>query len=469
MTSSTGSAVVPAGYTAVEELGSGRFGRAVLCKDAADRTVVVRMSGITGERAASLEAELRSVAVAASHPCAVAIPKVWTDPTLGVCFEQGYCAGVVEAPVAAEAAAVGGVRLVAALAHAHRLGLLHGDLRPDDVMLSADGSWLLADGGVLDAVRRARPELAVDRDSLFSPRELRGWEPPAESADVYSLGATLRALLGDTPIEAGMDALLGRMVAPNPADRPSLVEVDEVLRAEVPSAAQAGLPGRPEGPRAAPVPPRPRIQVADAGVVPAAGADRRRMLVAAGAIGAVFVVAAGGVAIANSGSDHGGATAAAASSSLGATAGPTPSAVLNSAVLQPVMDLAKPDLDTDGLWKIYTEFSMAAVPSQVRGWRVFAVNPKNQAAVPQRYIPVKFPQPTSPRGPHGYRYGDWLNPGNPLNTCVRIETDTGGTYYQSRVKCPEAADVKKAEAAQAKAVAAAKKAAAKKAATKKKS
>src|SRR5882672_8810498 len=107
MTSSAGSAddSVPAGYVLDRALGAGRFGRAVLCTDAAGRSIVVRISGITGDRAAALEAELRSVAAAASHPCAVAIPKVWTDPELGVCFEQAHCPGVAAGPVDAEAAA----------------------------------------------------------------------------------------------------------------------------------------------------------------------------------------------------------------------------------------------------------------------------------------------------------------------------------------------------------------------------
>lgn len=448
---------VPGGYSVIRELGVGRFGRAVLCRDTANREIVVRISGITGDRAAPLEAELRTVSAAASHPCAVAIPKVWSDPELGVCFEQAYCPGVAAGPVDAEALAVGGVRLTAALAHAHRLGLLDGDLRPDDVMLDADGNWLLADAGVLDAVRRARPELAVDRDSLFSPRELRGWEPPAESADVYSLGATLRALLGDSPVEAGMDALLGRMLAPNPADRPALVEVDEVLRAHVPSAAEAGLPQPPPGPRPAPVPPRPAIRVAPVHSVAAVASNRRRTMLVAASIGAVFVVGAGAVAVANSGSDHGGATAAAATATLAPSASATP----NPAALVPFVTVIEPRLD-DGQWKLYTEYAMLTVPPQVRGWRVFAVNRKNNAALPQKYVPVKFPGPASQPGPHGYEYGDYLNPGNPLNSCVRIETDTGGTYYQSSVRCPTAAAVKAAEAKQAAVAKAAKKAAAKK-------
>jgi hypothetical protein len=453
---------VPAGYTVVSELGVGRFGRAVLCQDAADRSIVVRISGISGDRAAALEAELRTVAAAASHPCAVAIPKVWTDPELGVCFEQAHCPGVAAGPVSAEVAAVGGVRLAAALAHAHRLGLLHGDLRPDDVMLDADGNWLLADGGVLDAIRRARPELAVERDSLFSPRELRGWEAPAESADVYSLGATLRALLGDTAVDAGMDSLLGRMVAPNPADRPSLVEVDEVLRAAVPASAQAGLPLRPGGPRPAPVPPRPAIRVAPVQSVVDVASNRRKTLVVAGAVGAVFLAAAGGVAAANSGSDHGGATAAAATATLAPSAAPTNGGAASGAAaggsLHPIIVLLEPD-DTYGIWRLRVQWKMPSMTPAVEGWRVDYLHPTD--------LKHAFYVGTQPsKGITGNFVGQWDFPTSvPLNSCAMIETVADGVRYQSLVKCPKAAQVSAAVAANAKiakAAAAAKKAAAKK-------
>jgi hypothetical protein len=462
MASSAGSAEsrVPAGYTVVQELGSGRAGRAVLCKDSADRSVVVRLTGISGAAAPAFEAELRTVAAAASHPCAVAIPKVWTEPELGVCCEQAHCPGMASGPVDAEVAAVGGVRLTAALAHAHRLGLLHGDLRPDDVMLDADGNWLLADGGILDAVRRARPELAVDRDSLFSPRELRGWEAPAESADVYSLGATLRALLGDTPVEAGMDALLGRMLAPNPADRPSLVEVDEVLRAHVPSAAEAGLPKPPPGPRPAPVPPRPAIRVAPVQSVATAASNRRKSMLVAISIGAVFVVGAGAVAVANSGSDHGGATAAAAT----ATLTPSPSATsaattINMTALKPFGLIVTPKEYRPGDWRTHVFFSVNAVPAQLSGWRVFGFSPRGDL-IPNEFNQFERPEPgTHP--PIVYQY--YLPQSVAFNSCVRVESEVGNNFSPSSAQgCPTPAAVKVAQAKIAAEKAAAKKAAAKK-------
>jgi hypothetical protein len=443
---------VPRGYTVVRELGSGRFGRAVLCTDAAGRQIVVRISGVTGERAAALEAELRTVAAASSHPCALAVPKVWSDPELGVCFEQVYCPGVIEGPVDAETLAVGGVRLVAALAHAHRLGLLHGDLRPDDVMLDADGNWLLADAGILDAVRRARPDLAVDRDSLFSPRELRGWEAPAESADVYSLGATLRALLGDSAVGAEMDALLGRMLAPNPADRPSLVEVDEVLRAAVPSAVGAGLPARPEGPRPAPAPPRPAIRVAPVQSLAAAASNRRKTMLVAASIGAVFVVGAGAVAVANAGSDHGGATVAAASASLPAAP--------DAAAIRPSLLFVTPVLDGT-VARLLIEFSVPSVPPSVHGYRVIGLDPAKKANLAD-FVPVPAGTPT---GPHTWKYP--MKSVVPISWCVRV--DTGDSAYSSEPQCPDPKRVSAVLAQKAKAdkAAAAKKAAAKKAAAKK--
>lgn len=119
--------------------------------------------------------------------------------------------------------------LCGALAHAHARGVIHRDLKPDNVMVRTDGSVCLVDfglalslederltktGQILGTLAYAAPELLLGRPEAIGP-----------AADVYSLGATLYALLtGQPPRE---DAPFGVMLAqaqsptPPPAPAPS--------------------------------------------------------------------------------------------------------------------------------------------------------------------------------------------------------------------------------------------------------
>jgi eukaryotic-like serine/threonine-protein kinase len=109
-----------------------------------------------------------------------------------------------------------GVSLADALNHAHAQGILHGDLKPSNVLLASDGSVLLLDfnlsqdgqamlavcGGTLSYMPPERLQhVAVPRSALADPPLLDA------KADVYSFGALLYELLaGRTPAELRRDA-----------------------------------------------------------------------------------------------------------------------------------------------------------------------------------------------------------------------------------------------------------------------
>ncbi|MGQ0467445.1 MAG: protein kinase domain-containing protein [Sporichthyaceae bacterium] len=452
------SAQAPEGYEVVRELGMGRYGRAVECRKAGS-TVVVRVLGVAGSAAAALAAELRTLAAAADHACAVGLTRVWIDPLLGVCIEQTNvppsALDALPGADAPSAIAAGGVRLAAALAYSHRLGVLHGDVCPANVLLDAEGRWFLANGGVAQARKRAGA-VPIDSDTAFAPRELQGWEQPAAPADVYSLGATLSArLLGsnDPAIfvvalaseSSGLGALLIRMLAPNPADRPSLVEVDEVLRTVVSPGDREQLPAALPSPRESPAPPRPtvRLVVTEPDAIVRSG--RRRTVVAAAAITAVFLASAAAVAVGN-GRDESPAQSVSAGGTLpDPPTEPSGAPAAAPVSLRPYGLTLEAKVSPEKAIVLYVEWLIAAVPAELRSWRVVGA-PRSGAGEEkvQPAEPVVRPDPdmTAP-----FRYGYFLSPNVPLSWCVRVESVLAGTSIPADRACLSAEAVRKGVAA----------------------
>jgi serine/threonine protein kinase len=77
--------------------------------------------------------------------------------------------------------------LFGALADLHSVGVVHGDLTPEQVLFSADGKPLICDLGV--ARLRGRQTGPVDRASRFVAPELVGDAAPSTASDVYAMAA----------------------------------------------------------------------------------------------------------------------------------------------------------------------------------------------------------------------------------------------------------------------------------------
>ncbi len=126
------------------------------------------------------------------------------------------------------------VILARAVAALHRAGIIHRDIKPDNVILEGGGSLKLIDLGVVrvPGLEEFPPENIPGTAAYMAPEMLAG-EPGNEATDVYALGVTMfRAFTGEYPY-GNADA-----VSPPRRNRPQRFSI---LRPDLPAWLEAVL------------------------------------------------------------------------------------------------------------------------------------------------------------------------------------------------------------------------------------
>ena len=108
------------------------------------------------------------------------------------------------------------IRILSALEHAHRNGIIHRDIKPQNILVHADGHIKVADFGIAriaDSATLTRGDNVMGSVHYFSPEQARG-EGASAASDLYSTGIVLYEMLtgkvpfdGDNPVAVAMQHL----------------------------------------------------------------------------------------------------------------------------------------------------------------------------------------------------------------------------------------------------------------------
>ena len=243
-------------YELIRPLGHGAMATVDLARDAElDRPVALKRLAENLARDEDLQRRfLREARLAArlSHPNVVRVFDVGEDdgrPFIAMEYVEGETLAELvaqRAPLPADEAARLGTQMCAGLAAAHAAGLVHRDVKPQNLLLRTDGVLKLGDFGIAAAHDGTRLTLAgtvLGTAGYLAPEQARGEEVTA-AADIYAVGAVLYELLtGEPSRTAGSLAELGSEDGFGPPDLAARVPT---APRELVAAVNACLSARPE-------------------------------------------------------------------------------------------------------------------------------------------------------------------------------------------------------------------------------
>jgi len=220
-------------YTIEREIGRGGAARVFLAYDREGRKIALKI--LHPELAVSVTAQrfLREIALLATlrHPH-IAQMLDYGESDLVVYYAMRYVEGPTLRTLlernrrcsASETIRLA-MDLLDALAVAHDRGIVHRDVKPENIVLAPEGAVLL-DFGIARAMAAAAAErltrsgFTVGTSAYMSPEQVNGSPDIDHRSDLYSLGCVLfECLAGRPPFDDPLEAAVLKMHTSRPAPR----------------------------------------------------------------------------------------------------------------------------------------------------------------------------------------------------------------------------------------------------------
>ena len=223
-------------YELLEMLGSGPLLTAFRARDrAANRIVTVKVVQAVFSGRADIITHLQSglsESMGLEHPAIARVFEVSSDleNEVSLFIAEEFIRGIDlkerirrAAPFQLSAATETALSLAEGLEFAHQQNVFHGDVRPQNVIVSPDNQVKLSGFGIAPAQNKAasnHPE-QMQRLLAYAAPELALSNAPTASADLYALGIVLFEMLtGDVPFKGDNAVQIALKHAQNPVPSP---------------------------------------------------------------------------------------------------------------------------------------------------------------------------------------------------------------------------------------------------------
>src|SRR5213596_1126841 len=122
------------------------------------------------------------------------------------------------------------VQVARALAYAHKSGIVHRDIKPDNIMFDEHGMAVVTDFGIAKAATGGKltgTGMSIGTPHYMSPEQARA-QPLDGRSDIYSLGVVAyQCLTGTVPYDGEDSFSIGYKHITEPIPTPSLITADE--------------------------------------------------------------------------------------------------------------------------------------------------------------------------------------------------------------------------------------------------